>query len=203
MGANEPQLTWPVMERTLGRAGVIRHRSDAVDPARALEQPPYRTDPRDIALILYAWHDLDLTGTMHTHASLLAQADAAEHWLGVDEDERIWATADDGSGPSMWLLLAAWRRAASIVVVDLELDSEAKLELLDRLRPAAVWFSDDEYRMLGSAEVPPWVDLRSIRRALVDTEETEGAVSFAKRHHLLPALKPRSRIVCLLLPAVS
>ena len=151
---------------------------DAVDPARALAQPPHQSEARDIALILYAWHGLDLTGAMHTHASLLAQADAAEHWLGVDEDERIWATADDGSGPSIWLLLAAWRRAASIVVVDLELDSEAKLELLDRLRPAAVWFSDDEYGMLGSTDVPPWVDLRSIRRAFVDTEETEGVNAF-------------------------
>src|SRR5436190_3752565 len=162
-----------------GRRALTADDVDAIDPARALEHPPHETESRDIALILYAWHGLDLTGTMHTHASLLAQADAAEHWLGVDADERIWATADDGSGPSIWLLLAAWRRAASIVVVDLELDSEAKLELLDRLRPAAVWFSDDEYGMLGSAEVPPWVDLRSIRRALVDTEETEGASSFA------------------------
>ena len=169
----------PDLVEVEGRAALTADDVDAVDPAHALEQPPHRTDPRDIALILYAWHDLDLTGTMHTHASLLAQADAAEHWLGVDGDERIWATVDDGSGPSIWLLLAAWRRAASIVVVDLELDSEAKLELLDRLRPAAVWFSDDEYRMLGSAEVPAWVDLRSIRRALVDTEETEGAISFA------------------------
>src|SRR5204862_3440490 len=141
-----------------GRRALTAADLDAVGPARALEQPPYRTDARDIALILSAWHDLDLTGTMHTHASLLAQADAAEHWLGVDEDERIWATTDDGSAPSMWLLLAAWRRAASSVVVYLELDSEAKLELLDRLRPAAVWFSDDEYRMLGSAEGPPWGD---------------------------------------------
>jgi len=161
-----------------GRRALTADDVDAVDPARALAQRPHQTESRDIALILYAWHALDLTGTMHTHASLLAQADAGEHWLGVDGDERIWATADDGSGPSIWLLLAAWRRGASIVVVDLELDSEAKLELLDRLRPAAVWFSDDEYGMLGSAVVPPWVDLRSIRRALVDTEETEGASSF-------------------------
>ena len=162
-----------------GRRALTADDVDAVDPTRALAQRPHETESRDIALILYAWHALDLTGTMHTHASLLAQADAGEHWLGVDGDERIWATADDGSGPSIWLLLAAWRRGASIVVVDLELDSEAKLELLDRLRPAAVWFSDDEYGMLGSAVVPPWVDLRSIRRALVDTEETEGASSFA------------------------
>ena len=161
-----------------GRRALTADDVDAVDPTRALAQRPHETESRDIALILYAWHALDLTGTMHTHASLLAQADAGEHWLGVDGDERIWATADDGSGPSIWLLLAAWRRGASIVVVDLELDSEAKLELLDRLRPAAVWFSDDEYGMLGSAVVPPWVDLRSIRRALVDTEETEGASSF-------------------------
>jgi acyl-coenzyme A synthetase/AMP-(fatty) acid ligase len=162
-----------------GRSALTADDLETVDSAHALEQRPQRTDPRDIALILYAWHGLDLSGTMHTHASLLAQADSAEHWLGVDEDERIWATADDGSGPSIWLLLAAWRRAASIVVVDLELDSDAKLELLDRLRPAALWFSDDEYAILGSAAVPPWVDLGSIRRALVDSEETEGASSFA------------------------
>lgn len=162
-----------------GRSALTADDLETVDPAHALEQRPHRTDPRDIALILYAWHGLDLSGTMHTHSSLLAQADTAEHWLGVDEDERIWATADDGSGPSIWLLLAAWRRAASIVVVDLELDSDAKLELLDRLRPAALWFSDDEYAILGSAAVPPWVDLRSIRRALVDSDETEGASSFA------------------------
>jgi acyl-coenzyme A synthetase/AMP-(fatty) acid ligase len=152
---------------------------DDVDPSRALQQPPHRTEARDIALILYAWRGLDLSGTMHSHASLLAQADAGEHWLGIGADERIWATADDGSGPSIWLLLAGWHRAASIVVVDLELDSDAKLELLDRLRSAAVWFSDDEYRLLGSAEVPPWVDLGSIRRAFVDTDETEGAAAFS------------------------
>jgi len=169
----------PELVELEGRSALTADDLEAVDPARALERPPHRTEPPDIALILYAWHGLDLSGTMHTHASLLAQADAAEHWLGVDEDERVWATAEDGSGPSIWLLLAAWRRAASVVVVDLELDSDAKLELLDRLRPAAVWFSDDEYATLGSAGVPPWVDLRSIRRAFVGTDETEGATSFS------------------------
>jgi acyl-coenzyme A synthetase/AMP-(fatty) acid ligase len=169
----------PELDELEGRSALTADDLEAIDPARALERPPHRTEPRDIALILYAWHGLDLSGTMHTHASLLAQADAAEHWLGVDEDERVWATAEDGSGPSIWLMLAAWRRAASVVVVDLELDSDAKLELLDRLRPAAVWFSDDEYATLGSAAVPPWVDLRSIRRAFVGSDETEGANSFS------------------------
>jgi acyl-coenzyme A synthetase/AMP-(fatty) acid ligase len=169
----------PELVELEGRSALTADDLDEVDPARALEKPPHRTESRDIALILYAWHGLDLSGTMHTHASLLAQADAAEHWLGVDEDERIWATADDGSGPSIWLLLAAWRRGASVVVVDLELDSDAKLELLDRLRPAAVWFSDDEYGTLGSATVPPWVDLSSIRRAFVGSVETDGANSFS------------------------
>jgi len=162
-----------------GRVALTADDLDTVDPSHALRLPPHQTEARDIALILYAWRGLDLSGTMHTHASLLAQADAGEHWLGVAADERIWATADEGSGPSIWLMLAGWRRAASIVVVDLELDSDAKLELLDRLRPAAVWFSDDEYQVLGSAEVPPWVDLRSIRRAFVDTDETGGAAAFS------------------------
>src|SRR6476660_801412 len=139
---------------------------ETVDLAKALAQPPHESVPNDVALILYPGNAKDLHGAMHTHASLMAQAEGGEHWLGVREDEAVWCTAAEGSAASIWLLFAAWRERANIVVVDLELDPEAQLELFGRLRPAAVWFSDDEYDALASATVPGWIDLGSIRRAL-------------------------------------
>jgi acyl-coenzyme A synthetase/AMP-(fatty) acid ligase len=146
--------------------------------ASAAAQLPHEARAGDVALILYARDAAGLHGAWHTHGSLLAQADAGEHWLGAREDERVWCTAADGSVASIWVLLAAWRAGAEIVVVDQALDPEAQFELLDRFHPAAVWFSDDEYAMLASATAPAWVELGSIRRALASGERTDGATAF-------------------------
>jgi acyl-CoA synthetase (AMP-forming)/AMP-acid ligase II len=152
---------------------------ETVDPAEALAQPPHRSMPSDAGLILYTRTATGLQGTMHRHASLIAQADAGDHWLGIREGERVWCSAVDGSAASIWLLLAAWRARGNIVTVDLELNPEAKLELLERLRPGALWFSDDDYGELASADAPAWIDLGPIRRALVSDESSAGAVAFA------------------------
>jgi hypothetical protein len=153
---------------------------DELQPRKAAREAqfPHQSMPQDVALILYTRDAAGLHGAMHTHASLLAQAAAGEHWLGVRKDERVWCTAADGSLESIWLLLAAWHEAAEIVVVDLALDPEAQLELLDKLHPAAVWFSDDEYALLAAAAAPAWVDLGSIRRALANDERADGATAF-------------------------
>ena len=151
---------------------------ETVDAAKALAQPPHPSMPGNAGLILYARSATGFQGTVHTHASLIAQADAGDHWLGIREGERVWCTAADGSAMSIWLLLAAWRERANIVTVNLELDPEAQLELLERLRPAALWFSDEEYGVLASEPAPPWIDLGSIRRALVSDDSAAGAAAF-------------------------
>jgi len=152
---------------------------EMVDQTVATRQPPHQSLPADSALILYARTAGGLRGVVHTHGSLVAQADSGEHWLGVGEDERVWSTATDGSAESIWLLLAASRVHAAIVNLDLELDPGGQLELLDRIRPSAVWLSDEEYGVLGSADVPGWIDLGSIRRALSHDESSAGATVFA------------------------
>jgi len=152
---------------------------ETVDQTVATRQPPHQSLPADSALILYARTAGGLRGVVHTHGSLVAQADSGEHWLGVGEDERVWSTATDGSAESIWLLLAASRVHAAIVNLDLELDPGGQLELLDRIRPSAVWLSDEEYGVLGSADVPRWIDLGSIRRALSHDESSAGATVFA------------------------
>jgi acyl-CoA synthetase (AMP-forming)/AMP-acid ligase II len=160
-------------------AGVLSaDQLDTVDAAQALAQPPHPSLPGDAGLILYARSATGLQGTVHTHASLIAQADAGDHWLGVREGERIWCTAPDGSAESVWLLLAAWGERANIVTVDLQLDSEERLELLEKLHPAALWFSDEEYAALASAATRASVDLGSIGRALASDESSAGAAAF-------------------------
>ena len=152
---------------------------DAIDASRALLEPAHESLGDDVALVLYARRAGRLRGAMHTHASLIAQADAARHWLGVGEDESVWCTAVNGSPESIWLLLAGWHEGANIVNVDLELDPEDVLDLIGRLGTAAVWFSDEEYERLASAAPPAWID-GSINRALLSDERSSGATAFAK-----------------------
>ncbi|MGN6431637.1 MAG: AMP-binding protein [Gaiellaceae bacterium] len=151
---------------------------DAIDASRALQEPAHESRRDDVALVLYARRADGLRGAMHTHASLIAQAEAGTHWLGVGEDEPVWCTAAEGSPESIWLLLAGWQGGANIVNVDLELDPEAMLELLGRLGMAAVWFSDEEYERLESAAPAARIN-GSINRALLSDERSSGAQAFS------------------------
>src|SRR5262245_891153 len=152
---------------------------EAIDERGAMRQPPHPTLPNDGALILYARTAEKLRGAVHTHASLAAQADSGEHWLGVGEDERVLCTATEGSAESIWLLLAALRAHADVVGLNLELDPEEELDLLQRLGPSALWLSHDEYGALASAAAPGWFDLASIRRVLTSDVSSAGAAAFA------------------------
>jgi beta-lactam-binding protein with PASTA domain/acyl-CoA synthetase (AMP-forming)/AMP-acid ligase II len=151
---------------------------DAIDASTALREPAHESLRDDVALIHYAHRAAGLRGAMHTHASLIAQADAGRHWLGVGEDEPVWCTAANGSPESIWLLLAGWHAGANIVNVELDLDPEDLLELLGRLGTAAVWFSDEEYERLASAAPAAWIN-GSINRALLSDERSSGATAFA------------------------
>jgi acyl-coenzyme A synthetase/AMP-(fatty) acid ligase len=168
----------PDLAEAEGLTVLDAHGADAIDATRALREPAHESLRNDVALVIYARRADGLRGAMHTHASLIAQADAGSHWLGVGEDEPVWCTAPDGSPESIWLLLAGWQGGANIVNVDLVLDPEAMLELLGRLGTAAVWFSDEEYRRLASAAPAAWIN-GSINRALLSDERSTGATAFA------------------------
>jgi hypothetical protein len=151
---------------------------DPLDTPRAPSESSYMVLPGAVALILYERDPADLHGARHTHASLLAQAEAGAQWLGVGKGERVWCTAEDGSVESIWLLLAAWRAGAELVAVEQALEPESQLELLHRFQPAAVWFADDEYATLASAAEPAWAELTSIRLALASDERAYGVTAF-------------------------
>jgi acyl-coenzyme A synthetase/AMP-(fatty) acid ligase len=162
-----------------GSAVVDARGLDAIDASRAVEDPPYKSARSDVALVLYARGPTGLRGAMHTHASLIAQAEAGEHWLGIEEGEPVWSTADDGSAESIWLLLAAWQIAANVVNVELELEPEGRLELIGKLGAAAVWFSDEEYHRLVSVSPAAWIGEGRVYRALLSDERSSGATAFA------------------------
>jgi hypothetical protein len=151
---------------------------DAIDASTASREPAHESLRDDVALILNARRADGLHGAIHTHGSLIAQAEAGTHWLGVGENAPVWCTAADGSPESIWLLLAGWHAGANLVNVELELDPEATLELLGRLGTAAVWFSDEEYARLESAAPAAWIN-GSINRALLSDERSSGATAFA------------------------
>jgi hypothetical protein len=149
-----------------------RQRRDRVAPLG------HRGTPHDFGLILYARNSAGFRGEAHTHESLLDQASIAAHALGLRQGDTIWSTVPDGSPESLWLTLAAWQLGVEVVVVEPELAPHTKLELLHRLRAGAVWFSDDEYAALATAQVQKWVDLTAIRVALTTGEPAAGATAF-------------------------
>ena len=132
--------------------------ADQLNDRNALRDAPlpHETTTEDAALILYSQGASGLQAAMHTHGSLLARAKAAAQRLGLQEGERVWSTTPDGSVESIWLLLGAWHNGAEVVDVEQALEPEEWHELLERFRPAVVWFSDDEYAELAS-EAPEWV----------------------------------------------
>src|SRR4029453_8232772 len=141
----------PDLAEAEGLTVLDAHGADAIDATKALREPAHESLRNDPALVLYARRADGFRGAMHTHASLIAHADAGSHWLGVGEDQPGRGTAPHGPPRCVWLLLAGWQGGANIVNVDLELDPEAMLELLGRLGTAAVWFSDEEYQRLPAA----------------------------------------------------
>jgi hypothetical protein len=168
--------------------GLLVLSGDRLPPPRTPDEETYVPMPDDPALLLYAADAEGLRGALHTHASVLAHADAGARWLGLTAGERIWTTVPEGSAESIWALLAAWRAGAEIVTFDPELSPGEQLELVARLRPAAIWLSDREYGALVSTEVPYWLDLGSVRRALTTGAPGDGALAF---HGLVgPPLAP-------------
>ena len=161
----------------------------------------YPTDPHDFAVILNG-HNGSFRGAAYTHDALLAQASSSGGRLGVGERERVWCTVPEGSAASLRLVLAAWQLGVELVVVEEEIAAQTRLELLDKLKPAAVWFSDEEYAALAAADAPRWVDLSSIRQAMTSGPPAEGAIAFQNAFGVTaaPAPVPMDAVVAAAVP---
>jgi hypothetical protein len=152
-----------------------------LDPRSAVQgaPPPHDSDSRDVALVFCTSGPDGLQSAMHTHAALLAESETGEGWLGAGARGRVWSTVDDGSPASVWVALAAWRAGAELVALEEPLPPREQIELLARLRPAAVWFADGEYAELASENEAAAFAAGSIGRVLTDGTGN-GAPAFAE-----------------------
>jgi acyl-CoA synthetase (AMP-forming)/AMP-acid ligase II len=151
-----------------------------LDPRGAVQgaPPPHVSDSRDAALVFCTRRADGLHSETHSHASLLAQAETGESWLGAGPRQRVWSTVGEGSPASVWVALAAWRAGAELVTLEETLAPREQIELLARLRPAAVWFADGEYAELASEGEAAEFAAGSIGRVLSDGSGN-GAPAFA------------------------
>src|SRR5262249_2170219 len=101
-----------------------------------------------------------------------------EGWLAAGRQQGVWPTVEDGSPASVWFTLAAWWAGAELIALEEPVPSREQVELLARLRPAAVWFEDDAYAELAPEGKAAAFAAGSIGRVLANGTG-EGAAAFA------------------------
>ena len=185
-------LPRPDLAATAGTGVLCARDLEPRQTAYAHADVAYPTRPEDFAVIVNGHDGADFRGAAYTHNALLEQASSGARRLGVREGECVWSTVSEGSAASVWLALAAWHLGVQLVVVEDELAPQAKLELLDILKPAAVWFSDEEYAALAAADAPAWMDLSSIRQAMTSGEPADGAIAFQEAFGVTAVAAPVS-----------
>jgi acetyl-CoA synthetase len=102
--------------------------------SESTEFAPYPTHADEPAILYYTSGSTGAPkGVTHAARALWAWSSSAIHWLGLDEDERIWCTADTGwSKAGTSILFGPWSQGASVLFYDGPFDPAKRLELLTR-----------------------------------------------------------------------
>ncbi len=88
-------------------------------------------------------------GVTHSAAALWAWSNSAIHWLGLDETERIWCTADTGwSKAGTSILFGPWSQGASVLFYDGPFDPAKRLALLEQYDVTCFCAAATELRQL-------------------------------------------------------
>lgn len=115
-----------------GRADGWTPISDADDHSVDYQSVPTPID--DPAILYYTSGSTGSPkGVTHSAAALWAWSNSAIHWLGLNETERIWCTADTGwSKAGTSILFGPWSQGASVLFYDGPFDPAKRLELLEK-----------------------------------------------------------------------
>lgn len=88
-------------------------------------------------------------GITHAARALWAWSNSAIHWLGLNEHERIWCTADTGwSKAGTSILFGPWSQGASVLFYDGPFEPAKRLELLSKYEVTCFCASATELRQL-------------------------------------------------------
>lgn len=88
-------------------------------------------------------------GVTHSAGALWSWSNSAIHWLGLNEHERIWCTADTGwSKAGTSILFGPWSQGASVLFYDGPFDPARRLELLEAYKVTCFCAAATELRQL-------------------------------------------------------
>lgn len=127
--------------------GWISMSASADQPA---EFPSVATPIRDPAILYYTSGSTGSPkGVTHAAAALWAWSNSAIHWLGLNEAERIWCTADTGwSKAGTSILFGPWSQGASVLFYNGPFDPAKRLELLGKYEVTCFCAAATELRQL-------------------------------------------------------
>ncbi|MEP1142431.1 MAG: acyl-CoA synthetase [Henriciella sp.] len=109
-----------------------------------------KTEINDPAILYYTSGSTgNPKGVTHSAGALWAWSNSAIHWLGLNERERIWCTADTGwSKAGTSILFGPWSQGASVLFYDGPFDPAKRLELLETYEVTCFCAAATELRQL-------------------------------------------------------
>lgn len=106
-------------------------------------------------------------GVVHTHGWGYAHLRTAGAWLGIEEDDIVWATAAPGWQKWIWTpFLSVLGSGATGIVYDGKFDVNTYLELINAYSVNVICCTPTEYRFIAKADNLQDYDISSIRSAV-------------------------------------
>lgn len=117
-------------------------------------------------------------GVVHSHGWAYAHLrTSAEHWLGVKEDDLVWATASPGWQKWIWSpFLATLGSGATGYVYNGKFDPEKYLEILESQKVSVLCCTPTEYRLMAKQKNLNTFDLSSLQNAVSAGEPLNAEV---------------------------
>ncbi|WP_422122950.1 acyl-CoA synthetase MbcS [Planococcus sp. X10-3] len=124
-------------------------------------------------------------GAVHSHGWAYAHLrTSAEHWLGVNEGDLVWATASPGWQKWIWSpFLATLGSGATGYVYNGKFDPETYLQILERQKINVLCCTPTEYRLMAKQKNLSSFDLSSLHSAVSAGEPLNAEVINVFKEH--------------------